>query len=235
MSQNLVLMLLGGLMLGISAFSTEYVNYVKEGFRPFLIAAGAIILLIGVIGLVQDLRGRSPEHGHHHDGHHHKGPRVAWLLCLPAFVVLMISPPALGSFAASRTEAPPPIRPPDVIKALDPVKAAKGAKPIDLPLGEYTYRSWEKGGKSLAGKTLRLVGFVTPSKKTNRWYVTRMHMNCCAADAFAIKVAVLGVPQPAADSWIEVTGTPIKIKPDQIPQITAVSVRPVAQPEFPYE
>jgi uncharacterized repeat protein (TIGR03943 family) len=226
-SQNLVLILLGGLMLGISAFSTEYVNYVKPGFRPFLIAAGVIVTLIGVAGLVQELRGSRQEHGHHHHG-----PHVAWLLCLPAFIVLMISPPALGSFAASRSETAPP--PSDVAQAFKPIKA-KGEKPVDLPLGEYMYRSWEKGGKSLAGKTLRLVGFVTPSKKTDRWYVTRMHMNCCAADAYAIKIAVLGVPQPAADSWIEVTGTSIKVKPDQTPQLSATGVRPVKMPEQPYE
>ncbi|MFE0153472.1 TIGR03943 family putative permease subunit [Nonomuraea sp. NPDC059007] len=228
-SQNLVLMLLGGVLVGISAFSTEYVNYVKPGFRPFLIAAGALIVLVALAGLIQDARGTQEAHDHHD-----KGPRVAWLLCLPAFFILLIAPPALGSFAASRSESAPPLPPRAPVSDLEPVRS-QGQKPIDMPIGEYMFRSWDKGGKRLAGKTFRLTGFVTPSKKKDRWYVTRMHMGCCAADAYAMKVAVFGAPQPEDDSWVEVTGTWIKVKPEQIPQISATGVRPISEPEFPYE
>jgi uncharacterized repeat protein (TIGR03943 family) len=228
LSQNLVLALLGGVLLQISAFSTEYVNYVKPGFRPFLIAAGAVIVLVGLVGLIQEIPRFRPGHGHHHGG-----PRVAWLLCLPAAAVVMIAPPALGSFAASRTEteaeAAAPLPPPAKVTSVKP----KG-KPVDLLLGEYMSRSWE-GDKTLAGKTLRMTGFVTPSKKKDRWYVTRMHINCCAADAYALKVAVLGAPQPAADSWVEVSGTWVKIKPDQTPVLDATGVRSIPKPEQPYQ
>jgi ABC-type nickel/cobalt efflux system permease component RcnA len=114
MSQGLVLLLLGGAVLRISAFSTSYLNYVKPGFRPFLIAAGAVVFILGAIILVQEWRkpakeGPDEEHGeehaHHDDGHGHDhahGPRVAWLMTLPVFAIFLIAPPALGSYAAAR-------------------------------------------------------------------------------------------------------------------------------------
>ncbi|MCA2229732.1 hypothetical protein [Nonomuraea aurantiaca] len=47
-------------------------NYVKTGFRLFLIATGVVILLVAVVGMVQDLRGSWQGHRHDH------GPVVAW-------------------------------------------------------------------------------------------------------------------------------------------------------------
>jgi hypothetical protein len=55
-TQNLVLTLLGCAVLRISAFSTTYLNYVKPGFRPFLIGAGVVLVVLGVIGLLQAIR-----------------------------------------------------------------------------------------------------------------------------------------------------------------------------------
>ena len=54
MAQGLVLLLLGCAVLHISAFSTIYLNYVRPGFRPFLIVTGAVVFVLGVIGLVRE-------------------------------------------------------------------------------------------------------------------------------------------------------------------------------------
>ncbi|MFD0891174.1 DUF1980 domain-containing protein [Streptosporangium algeriense] len=102
-TQSLVLTLLGGAVLWISGFSTTYLNYVKPGFRPFLVGAGAVLVVLGAAGL---FTGRRHDHGHG-DGHDHErdhghGHGVAWLLCLPVFAILLIAPPALGSFAAAQ-------------------------------------------------------------------------------------------------------------------------------------
>ncbi|GAA2684139.1 TIGR03943 family protein [Nonomuraea recticatena] len=223
MSQNLVLMLLGGALLRISAFSTTYVNYVKPGFRPFLIAAGLVIFAIGLLGLVR----RSAEH--------HHGPRVAWLLCLPVFAVFLIAPPALGSFAAARSEAPPP---PQVLDAYAPLQAA-GA--TEMKMSEFIGRVFSDSNQTLKDRTVKLTGFVTPSRKKGQWFVTRMQLACCAADAYALKVIVRGVPQPAPDSWVMVTGTWVPTEVDDnatgivYAELDATAVEKVEAPSEPYE
>lgn len=227
MSQNLVLLLLGGAMLRISAFSTTYVNYVKPGFRPFLIAAGCVLALVAIVGLVQAWR--------HPQEREHSGPRVAWLLCLPVLAVFLIAPPSLGSFAAARSEAPPP--PPTTGYS----SLTGDGQPQAMMMGEFIGRAWHEGDKTLAGHTIKLTGFVTPSKKKGQWYVTRMQLACCAADAYALKVAVLGARQPEENSWVEVTGTWVPPKSDKLPngvvwaEIEASSVEPTDEPAEPYE
>jgi uncharacterized repeat protein (TIGR03943 family) len=299
MSQSLVLVLLGGAVLRISAFSTTYLNYVKPGFRPFLIAAGAAVLVLGVIGLVQEWRrprdqeateataagtpvaataatafegpatgtatltatdeaaatcapagaalgdqagdDRHESHGGHaeHEGHGHDhahGPRVAWLMSLPVFAIFLIAPPALGSYAAAREDTPPP--PPRTLDAYAPLS---GADPAEMSIGEFLGRAWGDQNRSLEGKQVKLTGFVSPSKKKGQWYVTRMQLACCAADAFALKVAVLDAPAPPRDTWVEVTGTWVPPKDDKIPlgtvapELTATDVREVNAPSEPYE
>ncbi|MER6688603.1 TIGR03943 family putative permease subunit [Streptomyces minutiscleroticus] len=58
----------------------------------------------------------------------------------------------------------------------------------------------------MAGRTLRLTGFVTRSDG-GTWHVARLLVSCCAADARALKVEVRGAGAPAADTWVTVTGT----------------------------
>ncbi|MCG5219710.1 TIGR03943 family putative permease subunit [Streptosporangium sp. KLBMP 9127] len=256
-SQSLVLMLLGGAVLRVSAFSNAYLNYVKPGFRPFLIAAGAVILVLGAIGLVKEWRRSAreasvrdaAEHAAQREGHeqgheqgqhghdHAHGPRVAWLLCLPVFALFLIAPPALGSFAAARVDTPPP-QPPQVVGAYAPLKSGG---PADMTVGEFIGRAWGDKTKSLQGKPVRLTGFVVPSKEKGQWYVTRMQLACCAADAFPLKVAVLGASAPPENSWAEVTGTWIPHKSAKVPlgtiapELSASNVKRITAPAEPYE
>ncbi|WP_285708257.1 TIGR03943 family protein [Microtetraspora sp. NBRC 16547] len=296
MSQSLVMVFLGGAVLRITVLSTSYLNYVKPGFRPFLIAAGAVVLALGVIGLIQEWRkpyltapdhphGEHAEHHRHedhsgdaghsdpgsragrgsggsrgsldlshsshestdpshsdhegrgHGGHDHShGPRVAWLLCLPVFAIFLIAPPALGAFAA-RSEEPPP-RPPVTTDAYAPLATDSVTA---MPIGEFIGRAWADSTYSLTGKRVRLTGFVVPSAKKNRWYVTRIQMNCCAADGIPLKVAVLKAARPPVDTWVEVTGTWVRPKSDKIPngmvapELVATDVTEVPQPVEPYE
>ncbi|MEU7893810.1 TIGR03943 family protein [Nonomuraea sp. NPDC049152] len=228
MSQNLVLMLLGGALLRISAFSTTYVNYVKPGFRPFLVAAGLVIFVIGLLGLIR--RAAST-------GHHHHGPKVAWLLCLPVFAVFLIAPPALGSFAAARSDAPPPPAP----QALDAYAPLEGDRPAEMPMSEFIGRVFSDSSRTLKDKPVKLTGFVTPAKKKGQWYVTRMQLACCAADAYALKVIVRDAPPPEPDTWVQVTGTWVPVEIDEnatgviYAELAASDVEPVEAPSEPYE
>ncbi|WP_030914129.1 TIGR03943 family putative permease subunit [Streptosporangium amethystogenes] len=248
-TQNLVLTLLGCAVLRISAFSTTYLNYVKPGFQPFLIGAGTALVILGVIGLfhaartTKDTKGRPGENSNEHGrsdenvhGHPHGGPRVAWLLCLPVFAIFLIAPPALGSFAASRDDTPPPLDQP--LSAFPPL-ADDG--PVDMPIGEFIGRAWDDDRRSLTGREVRLTGFVVPAKKKGQWYVTRMQIACCAADAFPLKVAVRGLQAPPTDTWVEVTGTWIpqtfKKMPAGVvyPQLTGKGLARIEPPDEPYE
>jgi uncharacterized repeat protein (TIGR03943 family) len=293
-TQNLVLTLLGCAVLRISAFSTTYLNYVKPGFRPFLIGAGVVLVVLGIIGLVQsfrqkeassrsdgethpwepisyDLAPRGSAHGgsgdsasyglaaqgsisqgsahggsgdpgralggegHSHD-HAHGGPRIAWLMCLPVFAIFLIAPPALGSFAASRDDTPAPRS--QVLNAFAPLT---GDGAVDMPISEFIGRAWDDDKKSLTDREVRLTGFVVPAKKKGQWYVTRMQIACCAADAFPLKVSVKGIEPPPTDTWVEVTGTWIpqtfgKMPNGVIyPQLSGRSLAKVAAPDEPYE
>ncbi|GII77652.1 TIGR03943 family protein [Sphaerisporangium rufum] len=265
LAQNLVLTLLGGAVVHTSALSDAYLNYVKPGFRPMLVAAGVVILLLGVLGMVQEWRrpyagdaGRPGGHrdrrhgdqgagdagvGDHdagdHDGsgghRHGRGPAVAWLLCLPVVTVFLITPPPLGSYAAGRVTGPPP-RP-----AAEPYRALPAGRDSTMAIGEFIGRAWTDRGRSLAGRRVVLTGFAMPAGRGGRWYLTRMQLRCCAADAFPLKVAVRGVPAPREDTWVRVTGTWVATPYEELPkgtvapELAATAITRVPRPAEPYE
>jgi uncharacterized repeat protein (TIGR03943 family) len=210
------------------------VNYVKPGLvqelrRPYVRNAGPVD-----VGAVNADAGG---HGHHHGHDHSRVSRVAWLLCLPVFAIFLIAPPPLGAFAARSEEAPPP---PPALPA-DAYVPLSADRATSMELGEFIGRAWGDTKHSLAGKKVTLTGFVVRSSKKDRWYVTRMQMSCCAADAIALKVAVLGIQRPPDDTWVEVTGTWIPPKTDKIPngtvapELSATEVTEIPQPFEPYE
>jgi uncharacterized repeat protein (TIGR03943 family) len=263
-AQSVLLILVGGAILRISV-SDIYLRYVKDGLRPFLLAAGAALLVLGIVGAVRDglLRGGSRrgeaaaaadgnadghgpepatgagpedghEHGHEHGhGHDHsRGPAVAWLLCLPVFAIFLIAPPALGSYAASRDAGT--VAKPTGGSDYPPLPAGD---PVAMSVGEYAVRAvWDKG-RTLQDRSVAISGFVTP-RKEGGWYLTRMVLNCCAADARALKVIVSDAPAPAADTWVELTGTWVAskqpISDSTLPVIRATNVRQIPQPRDPY-
>ncbi|MEV4805389.1 TIGR03943 family protein [Nonomuraea sp. NPDC049421] len=225
-AQGAVLLILGATVLSISAFSTTYVNYVKPGFRPLLVGAGAVLVVVGLLSVVSGLLDRPGAHRH--------GPRVAWLLAVPVFAIVLIAPPALGAFAARQSDGPPALARNGTYDAL------AGGEVTELTLGEFIGRTYARPGPSPAGRTVRLVGFAVPAEDGGGWYLTRMQVRCCAADALALEVAVQGVAAPAEDSWVAVTGTWIPWRdgiPDDymVPALKATAVTAVARPAEPYE
>jgi uncharacterized membrane protein YcgQ (UPF0703/DUF1980 family) len=73
-------------------------------------------------------------------------------------------------------------------------------------------------------------------------YLARIAIGCCAADAYPVKVRLDGgadLSRHPDDSWVEavvelVPGSATRAT-DYIPAATVTSVRPVAEPEDPYE
>ncbi|MFI1165451.1 TIGR03943 family putative permease subunit [Streptomyces sp. NPDC020801] len=203
------LLVLSGLgLLHASLFTDLFLRYVKEGMRPLLIASGALLLLLGVAeawsakpdaghgdaGHDQDAGG----HGHGHD--HSTVPRVAWLLFLPALSLLLYAPPALGAYTAAR-EAPKAVA---RQSRFEPLPATSQ---LPMTLTDFTRRVQQDREQAIRGRTVQLTGFVTPEKGRDTWYLTRIILSCCAADAQSVKVRIYGTEALPANTWVSVTGT----------------------------
>ena len=232
-TQHLLLVLLGAVVL-VVAGSDRYLDYVRPGFRPFLLVAGAVVLVLGLLGLLGLVRGRSTASA----DHEHLGPAVGWLLAAPVAVVLVVAPPALGAYSADRQAAPAAVTGPPLgpgIGADDP-----GTDHRTMTLLAYTIWSQQADTSPLAGRQVRLVGFVSP-REAGGWYVTRFRINCCAADATVLRVAVLdGASDLPTDQWVEVVGTFAEPVVDPalgfpLPAVDALQVRAVDAPAEAYE
>ena len=189
------MLLFGGAVLK-AGVTDIHLRYVKEGLRPFLIAAGLLLVAAAVMTLWYDLR--APRD----DGHHGHEPRVGWLLILPVLGLLLVAPPALGSYAAGQSGSVlnadtsasdyPPLPPGD---------------PAPVTLLDYASRAVFDSGRSLTGRDLQLTGFVTPGPD-GQPMLARMVLSCCAADGRPIKVGLIGdTPNTVpADTWVRLVG-----------------------------
>ncbi|MGW6731054.1 TIGR03943 family putative permease subunit [Streptomyces sp. NPDC055013] len=204
------LLFLSGLgVLHASLFTDVYLRYVKEGMRPLLIASGVILLLLAAAETVSYWRrGRGDGAGeadedHDGDGHGHSHasvPRVAWLLLLPALSLLFYAPPALGAYTASR-------EPSKTVEERDHFDPLPATSPVPLTLTEFTSRVRQDRERDIEGRSVLLTGFVTPGAEGDGWYLTRLILSCCAADAQSVKVRIHGARDLPADTWVSVTGT----------------------------
>ncbi|WP_327718262.1 TIGR03943 family protein [Streptomyces sp. NBC_00490] len=232
----LLLVLVGAAILRISAFSALYLRYVQAGLRPYLIVSGAALVLLGIaMAVVRHAAddAHDDDGDPHEHGHAHHGPRVAWLLTLPALALLLFPPPALGSYSAEREAAQRAAQGVGVFPALP------AGDPVELGVGEFSSRAIYDSGRSLKGRTVRMTGFVTHGDD-GTWYVTRLLVSCCAADASTSKAEIRGADALPADTWVTVTGTwhpEGKLGTDAAwpPVLDATSVERVAQPADPYE
>lgn len=190
-----VLLVLSGLgLLRASLSSDLFLRYVKEGMRPLLVASGAVLLALGLLEAWASYRRTR------HDGEH-PPPRAAWLLFLPALSLLFCAPPALGAYTAAREE---PRTAGTQQEDFDPLPATS---PLPITLGDFTRRVRQDRTKAIAGRTESMTGFVTPAGNGGGWYLTRLVINCCAADARTVRVRMYGVAAPKTDTWVSVTGT----------------------------
>lgn len=231
--QALVLVALGTAGLAASA-TGNYSAYVKPSLLPYLVAA-CVALIVLAVSPYFGSAGRDAAGGHGADdagatadGHDH-GTRVTWLLLLPTLVLMLIAPPALGAAAAGRDTG--------VLSATDlqlsrlpPIPAAD---PADLSLLDVAMRSGFDDVGGLAGRAVRVAGFVEPAEDGG-WYLSRISIACCAADALAVKVEVRGAAPPPADTWVEVIGTIETTSADRPPILNAGTVRTIPEPDMPY-
>ncbi|MGN9779686.1 TIGR03943 family putative permease subunit [Micromonospora sp. H33] len=207
LAQSLLLLVLGATALR-TALTDLHLRYVGETLRPLLVVAGGTVVIAALVALRHDLdladtpasAGDGPGSvGHQHGGGH--DPAIARLLVLPVLALTLLAPPALGAYRAQRTGT--------VLHSSPEVShpALPAGDPVTLTLYEFAYRASTDAGASLAGRRVRLTGFVSTSPD-GRPLLARIVVSCCAADGRPIKVG-LTEKAPAGlvpDTWIEVTG-----------------------------
>jgi uncharacterized repeat protein (TIGR03943 family) len=258
-----LLVLVGAAILRIASGDT-YLRYVKASMRPWLLTAGSILVVLGLLALLdvwrsvraesraraattadphdEQVDGDHTDDDRHHDidafddghGHGSRLPRAAWLLVLPVAALFVVPPPALGAFTAERQQATTVA--PAVGAAPPPLPA--GAV-VPLPLNDFASRAVWDDGRTLQGRTVSLTGFASAAPGGG-WYLTRLALTCCAADATVTKITVKGGSmQPATNQWVTVVGHWVPgggtESETAIPWIQAQAMTPQPAPKDPYE
>ncbi|MEU6417856.1 TIGR03943 family putative permease subunit [Streptomyces spiralis] len=256
--QAVVMFLVGAVLLH-AGFTDLYLRYVKAGLRPLLLAAGAVLMVGAPAAVWYEFKGRrrhaqqdrredahahrgqddGPDRGDEHDhrvdnDHGHREPRISWLLLVPLFALILVAPPALGSYSAMRTGT----------ALQQPYGYAKlpASDPVPISLVDYAGRAVYDHGRSLRNRKVRITGFVALDTK-GAPYLVRMALNCCAADAQPVKLALMGDIPPVLrpDAWLQVTGVytpkqtkdPVNNRP--IPYLQVTEAKPVPTPRDPYD
>ncbi|MFC5729102.1 MULTISPECIES: TIGR03943 family putative permease subunit [Nocardioides] len=219
-AQALVLTALGGVALRVGV-TDEYARYVNEWMRWPLVASGLLLVALAFTVVFEK-----------QDDDHATTP-AAWALLIPVVIAFVVQPPALGSYVAERGV--------NNVESVSYDKAAIAPLPdgetSDMLVYEFVALA-ATYGDLLVDHDVRMTGFVT--RQGDDWFVTRLTMRCCAADASAFRVRVEGAESPPVDQWVQVTGRWIEgtgDSPDAVepPAVTATDVTPVDEPRRPYE
>ena len=223
-------LLVGALMIRL-AVGGAYAKYVRTGMGPLLLIAGLLLAGLGLFGVVRALRHRGQAASPVEDAHGHRhNERIGWLLLAPVLALLLVTPPALGSFGVARSTGVSVTSGGKVFAPLPP------GRTVPMTLLEFDERVADHHGTSLGTTQVRLTGFVTPSSDAQGFRIARYQIACCAADAVASVVRVTGTSgsRPARDQWVTVTGT-FNRAADGVPELRAVSLAEISTPVDPYE
>jgi uncharacterized repeat protein (TIGR03943 family) len=236
-AQAVVLLLLGGAVVKASV-TDMHLRYVKESLQPFLIASGLVLVAAAVMTLVYDLW-RRPASGHgddHGADHGHHEPRIGWLLILPVLGLLLVAPPALGSYAAGQSGTAL------ASQQISDYPPLPDGDPVRTTVLDYASRALFDKGVSIGDRRVQLTGFIAAGQD-GAPILARMILSCCAADGRPIKLGLEGDPPTglAPDTWVEVvgryserTGTD-EVNGAEIPYLAVESWRQVEPPKQQYE
>ncbi|MDQ0762698.1 TIGR03943 family putative permease subunit [Streptomyces canus] len=227
-AQSAVLFVLGAALLH-AGLTDLYLRYVKAGLRPLVLAAGVVLIATALATAWYEWRAKAKE-----EEHAHREPRVSWLLVLPLFALILVAPPALGSYSAMRTGTA-------LQQSYGYMKLPKSG-PLRLGLADYAGRAVYEHGRGLEGRQIVITGFVALDH-SGAPYLVRMALNCCAADAQPVKVGLTGQIPPVLkpDGWLQVTGTYTArrtkdtVNGGPIPYLEITQAKPIPTPRDPYD
>jgi uncharacterized repeat protein (TIGR03943 family) len=227
-TQAYLILLFGGALVRLAA-GDALLRYVRPVARPWVLLAGIgmIVLAVALLGNTHRSRGSAAPTG----GGSLRVP-TGWLLLAPVIAIVVVAPPALGSFSADRESTP--------VSASAAVHkdfaGLTGPVPHRLGLFDFTTRVLWDSARTVSGTDVTLTGFVL-SQRNDGFVLARLVITCCAADARPVEVFVRSPTHPAEDSWVAVTGRYAgtdKAQPT-FPILAASTVLTVTQPVNPYD
>jgi uncharacterized repeat protein (TIGR03943 family) len=224
---------LSGGLLGWLAVSGEYLLYLRPAMIWTIGPAAVFLLGLAIWKVIATVRKRpaatpateAVDEGRHEADRH--SISLPWLLLVPCLILAVVGPTSLGSFGAAA--APPPAR--DVPSGGYP--PLPPGDPLELPIQVYVDRASFGGAATVQGRRFTIIGFVSPADH-NSWYLTRLLIRCCVADALPVQVRAVGAPAEKADQWVAVTGSYLPSEIDHTAQLQVEKVVPVPQPKDPY-
>jgi uncharacterized repeat protein (TIGR03943 family) len=232
---NILLVLVGGALVKITVNGT-YLRYVKPSVRPWALIAGVVMVLLGLIAIVQDIRAGGARSAPDEHDHQH-GSRAVLLLLLPILAIFLVAPPPLGADSVTRDAGrTAPVVTQQGASAFPPLP--RGAV-VPISLSEFITRSVWDSTNSLNNRVVALTGFVVHEHGV--LYLARLVITCCAADATPMKVALAGGDTAGLsdDQWIQSDGL---LRPgsatqanEYTPTLRVSSLTRIAEPADPYE
>jgi uncharacterized repeat protein (TIGR03943 family) len=211
----------------------EYSRYVQPGMRIPLLIAGLILTLIAAIQLSGKLVNG---HTHDHDSESDSGPgsaSIVWLLLFPILAVLVVAPPPLGGWGLDRQTNQAAV---DGLK-WSPLTLTE-EQPVQISLPDFVGRSLETGAPTVSNVEVELIGFVN-NRSTTSFTLARYSIACCAADAQASQVRVIGATlkqgqlNPNTLQWVKVVGTLSSVD-GVVPVLAARQLTVIDEPNDPY-
>ena len=218
-----------GVMAVRLALTDEFLHYLRPGMKWPLGLAGVVLVMLGSATVIRTFA--RPEDHQVQEPHvgHRIGP-ISWLLLLPVVVLFAVAPKPLGTDAIDSSASRAIDRP----ARFAPMPAMRDGA-YELAIRDVVERATFEP-ESLKGATVRIVGFVSNNgAPAGALLLTRFVLTCCAADAYAVQLAIAGSGGFADDTWIEVTGGLRDGPIGHTPTMDAVSVRPISRPANPYE
>ncbi|HKC29373.1 MAG TPA: TIGR03943 family protein, partial [Jatrophihabitans sp.] len=183
-----LLAIFGAVLLRLGG-SDRLLFYVRPSTRPYVVAAGAVLLVVGLAGWLGAPSRRCS-----------RTPWAGWLILVPVLAVAAVVPPPQGVLVGSPRDGPPS-------RSDDATEALRGTDPVTLKLSEFVVRAtWAPA--TLRGRVLRVLGFVA-GRRSGAFTLARLSITCCAADAQRDDIEARlgdGVRAPPAGTWVQVTG-----------------------------
>jgi uncharacterized repeat protein (TIGR03943 family) len=198
-TENLMLLLIG-VSLVLVTVTGAYTRYVKPSMLGWLAVSAAVLIVLAVLAMVRDIRGRARGETLDHSDHAHRGG-VAWLLVLPVVLLVFVVPPALSARAVAPSSVSVEARP---FENLPPGPAPS------VPLPEVLMRIAAGPAGGLVDRRITVTGFIM--RDGDQVNLAKIVIVCCAADA---QLARLHLTGPAAkqasnlpdNTWVRVEGT----------------------------
>ncbi len=211
------LVLLIGLSAGLLVLKGTYLNFVKPGLLPWLIAAAVLLVALALAGFVADARHGAAEHQHHRS--------MAWLLLIPVALTAFVAVPAVGVVGAT----------PETVAAAQPQKRAFPPLPADgtVSLPELLMRAAADSTNSLDNRTITTTGFTMGGD------LGRVVIICCAADAQLARIHLAGnISEHPEDTWLRIEGrvVPGTSNPSTnfVPTLEVIRATPIPKPANTY-